>query len=235
MLLRNMSTNFFVNSGNVGVNTPPRHQQIDTKDIIHPQDISANSVASSSTKSVCWRHILMFTLKGGMHVLIQNVIASVNHQQSIRGISRDVVHQGNHQHAMNVESLLRKKKYLDEHMKIHSYELPEECPHCGKKYRWRSSVLIHIRTKHPDLAKPVYNQVHLVLHCMFVHTQFFFQLNFFQLCTNMMCTTRLAWQDTSCLYTIIFLQFSDVNIYELGCFVPLCCLCYLKGFKCTCT
>ena len=45
------------------------------------------------------------------------------------------------------------KKYLDEHMKIHSDELTEECPHCGKKYRWRSSVLIHIRTKHPDLAK----------------------------------------------------------------------------------
>ena len=30
----------------------------------------------------------------------------------------------------------------------------------------------------------------------------------------MMCTTRLAWLDTSCSYTIIFLQFSDLNAHE---------------------
>ena len=108
ILPRNMSTNFFVNSGNVGVNTPPRLQWIDTQDIIHPQDISANSVVSSSTKSMCWRHILMFTPKRGMHVLIQNVIASINHRQSIKGISRDIMQQGNHQHAVNVASLSRK-------------------------------------------------------------------------------------------------------------------------------
>ena len=33
----------------------------------------------------------------------------------------------------------KEKKYLDEHMKIHSDELTKECLHCGKKYRWRSS------------------------------------------------------------------------------------------------
>ena len=88
-----------------------------------------------------------------MHVPIQNVIAFINHRQSITGISRNIVHQGPHQNAVCVTGLLRKNKYLDEHMKIHSDELTEECPHCGKKYRWRSSVLIHIRMKHPDLAK----------------------------------------------------------------------------------
>ena len=45
----------------------------------------------------------------------------------------------------------------DRHIRHHSpprYQCEHcECPHCGKKYRWRSSVLIHIRTKHPDLAK----------------------------------------------------------------------------------
>ena len=77
----------------------------------------------------------------------------------------------------------------------------------------------------------VYNQVCLVLHCMFIHTQIFFSIKFFRLCRNTMCMTRLAWPDTSCWYTIIFLKFSDLNAHELGCFIPLCCLCYLKGFS----
>ena len=37
-----------------------------------------------------------------------------------------------------------KKKYLDEHMKLHSEDLPEECPHCWKKFCWCSSLGIHI-------------------------------------------------------------------------------------------
>ena len=36
------------------------------------------------------------------------------------------------------------KKYLDEHVKVHSEDLPEECPYCGKRYHWHSSLQIHI-------------------------------------------------------------------------------------------
>ena len=95
----------------------------------------------------------MCTPKRGTNVPIQSVIAFINYPLSTRGISRNIVYQGLLQNAVCVTGLSRKKKHLDEHMKIHSDELTEECPYCGKKYRWRSSVLIHIRTKHPDLAK----------------------------------------------------------------------------------
>ena len=44
------------------------------------------------------------------------------------------------------------KKYLDEHLKKHEDKLPEECPHCEKRFRWHSSLGIHIILKHPDLA-----------------------------------------------------------------------------------
>ena len=36
------------------------------------------------------------------------------------------------------------KKCLDEHMKLHSEDLPEECPHCGKRFCWCSSLGIYI-------------------------------------------------------------------------------------------
>ena len=46
------------------------------------------------------------------------------------------------------------KKYLDEHLKRHSDKFLEVCPHCGKAFRWRSSLGIHIQLKHPDLPTP---------------------------------------------------------------------------------
>ena len=73
----------------------------------------------------------MCTPKRGMNIPIQNVITFINDQQSITGISRNIVHQGPHQNAVCVTGLLR-KKYLDKHVKILSEELTEECPSVGK-------------------------------------------------------------------------------------------------------
>ena len=109
MLPRNMSTNFFVNLGNVKVNTHLRLQQLDTLDITHPPDLCVITVANSFVKSMCWRHILMFTPKRGMHVPIQSVITFINHWQSRTGIARNIIHQGPHQNAVCVTGLLRKK------------------------------------------------------------------------------------------------------------------------------
>ena len=45
------------------------------------------------------------------------------------------------------------KKYLDEHLKIHSNNLPQKCIYCDKRYKWRSSVGVHIKLNHPEFAK----------------------------------------------------------------------------------
>ena len=153
MLLGNMSTNFFVNSGNVKVNTHLRLQQLNTLDITHPPDLCVITVVNSFMKSMCWRHILMFTLKKGYACTypkcdrIYKSPAEYNKHLKKHCSSRPP------SKCSVCDRSFEEKKYLDEHMKIHSDELIKECPHCGKKYRWRSSVLIHIRMKHPNLAK----------------------------------------------------------------------------------
>ena len=45
------------------------------------------------------------------------------------------------------------KKYLDEHLKVHSNDLPQKCPYCNKWYKWRSSVEVNIKLNHPEFAK----------------------------------------------------------------------------------
>ena len=45
------------------------------------------------------------------------------------------------------------KKYLNEHLKIHSDNLPQKCPYCDKWYKWRSSVDAQVKLKHLEFAK----------------------------------------------------------------------------------
>ena len=49
---------------------------------------------------------------------------------------------------------LKKKKYRDEHLAIHSKELKNECPKCGKKYRWHSSMAKHMTARHSPTPHP---------------------------------------------------------------------------------
>ena len=92
-----------------------------------------------------------------------------------------------HLNAVSVTKALR-KKYLDEHMKVHSDELKDECPHCGQNFKWRSSVAMNIKLKHPNLGLKNYFKIKTI------NIQF-------SVCANMLCTTKLAWPDTAWLYT----------------------------------
>ena len=47
-----------------------------------------------------------------------------------------------------------KKKYRDEHLALHSNKLKNECPKCGKKYRWHSSLAKHMTARHPPTPHP---------------------------------------------------------------------------------
>ena len=42
----------------------------------------------------------------------------------------------------------------DEHMAIHSETLRFECPVCGKKFQWWSSLAKHTSCKHPPTPAP---------------------------------------------------------------------------------
>ena len=46
------------------------------------------------------------------------------------------------------------KKNLDKHMALHRDILRFQCKNCGKKFRWRSSLSIHMKCKHPPTPPP---------------------------------------------------------------------------------
>ena len=108
-----------------------------------PQDLCVIPVENSSTRSMSLRLRKMFTEKCYTCTYPKSDHAYKSAAEYQRHLKRH--HEPQEPRTCSeCDKSFEEIKYLDEHMKLHSEDLPEECPHCGKRFPQHSSLGIHI-------------------------------------------------------------------------------------------
>ena len=147
----NIIINFSVNSVHATKHTALNFQLITTSIITPLADTNVTNVLRCFMRSMSWNLILTHTGHGYKCTYpkcdrIYKSQAEYNRHLLTYTQPKDKVR------CHVCDKAFDLKKYLDEHLKKHEDKLLEECPHCGKRFQWCSSLGIHSRLKHPDLA-----------------------------------------------------------------------------------